>query len=32
VAKRLEDPGHWPSLKSLDRAAAMGKRLAISFM
>jgi hypothetical protein len=26
VAKRLENPNHWPSLKSLDRAAAaLGK-------
>jgi antitoxin HicB len=33
VAKRLEDPGHWPSLKSLDRAAAaLGKRLVLSFV
>ena len=31
-AKRLEDPTHWPSLKSLDRAAAaMGKRLVLAF-
>lgn len=31
-AKRLEDPTHWPSLKSLDRAAAaMGKRLVLTF-
>lgn len=31
-AKRLEDPAHWPSLKSLDRAAAaMGKRLVLAF-
>jgi len=31
-AKRLEDPAHWPSLKSLDRAAAaMGKRLVLTF-
>lgn len=31
-AKRLEDPAHWPSLKSLDRAAAaMGKRLVLVF-
>jgi antitoxin HicB len=30
VAKRLEDPNHWPSLKSLDRAAAaLGKRLVL---
>lgn len=28
AAKRLEDPRHWPSLKTLDRAAAtLGKRL-----
>lgn len=31
-AQRLEDPRHWPSLKSLDRAAsALGKRLVLSF-
>ena len=31
-AKRLEDPTHWPTLKSLDRAAAaMGKRLVLTF-
>jgi len=31
VAKRLENPNHWPSLKSLDRAAAaLGKRLVLS--
>lgn len=31
-ASRLEDPGHWPSLKTLDRAAtALGKRLVLSF-
>jgi len=31
-ARRLEDPSHWPSLKSLDRAAAvMGKKLVLSF-
>ena len=31
-AKRLEDPTHWPTLKSLDRAAAaMGKRLVLAF-
>jgi antitoxin HicB len=31
VAKRLEDPTHWPSLKSLDRAAAaLGKKLMLS--
>ena len=28
AARRLEDPRHWPSLKTLDRAAAaLGKRL-----
>lgn len=28
AAKRLENPTHWPSLKTLDRAAAaLGKRL-----
>lgn len=32
VAKRLEDPKHWSSLRSLDRAAAaLGKRLVLSF-
>ena len=32
AAKRLEDPTHWPSLKTLDRAAAaFGKRLVLSF-
>lgn len=32
VAKRLEDPTHWPSLKTLDRAAAaLGKRLVLVF-
>jgi len=32
VARRLEDPRHWPSLKSLDRAArVLGKRLVLSF-
>ena len=32
AAKRLEDPTHWPSLKTLDRAAAaLGKRLVLSF-
>jgi antitoxin HicB len=32
AAKRLEDPGHWPSLKSLERAAAaLGQRLVLSF-
>lgn len=31
-ARRLEDPTHWPSLKSLDRVAAvMGKKLVLSF-
>ena len=31
VARRLENPRHWPSLKSLDRAAAaLGKRLVLS--
>ncbi len=31
AAKRLEDPTHWPSLKTLDRAAAaMGKRLVLT--
>lgn len=31
VARRLEDPNHWPSLRALDRAAsAMGKRLVLS--
>jgi antitoxin HicB len=31
-AHRLENPKHWPSLKSLDRAAAaLGKRLVLSF-
>ncbi len=31
AAKRLEDPSHWPSLKTLDRAAAaLGKRLVLS--
>ncbi len=30
-AKRLEDPHHWPSLKSLDKAArVLGKRLVLS--
>ncbi|MDR0480968.1 MAG: hypothetical protein LBG66_03670, partial [Gallionellaceae bacterium] len=30
-AKRLEDPTHWPSLKTLDRAArVLGKRLVLS--
>jgi antitoxin HicB len=32
AAKRLEDVGHWPSLKTLDRAArVLGKRLVLSF-
>lgn len=31
AAKRLEDPNHWPSLKTLDRAAAaLGKRLVLT--
>ena len=31
AVKRLEDPSHWPSLKTLDRAAAaLGKRLVLS--
>ena len=31
VAKRLENPNHWPSLRALDRAAsALGKRLVLS--
>ncbi|MCL2645183.1 MAG: type II toxin-antitoxin system HicB family antitoxin [Betaproteobacteria bacterium] len=31
-ASRLENPKHWPSLKSLDRAAAaLGKRLVLTF-
>ncbi|MFN7962124.1 MAG: type II toxin-antitoxin system HicB family antitoxin [Thermoanaerobaculia bacterium] len=30
AARRLEDPKHWPSLKSLERAAAaLGKRLVL---
>lgn len=30
AAKRLENPSHWPSLKTLDRAAAaLGKRLVL---
>lgn len=30
AVKRLEDPTHWPSLKTLDRAAAaLGKRLVL---
>lgn len=32
AAARLEDPKHWPTLRQLDRAAAvLGKRLVISF-
>lgn len=32
AAQRLEDPGHWPSLKTLDKAAtALGKRLVLRF-
>jgi antitoxin HicB len=31
AARRLEDPTHWPSLKTLDRAAAaLGKRLVLT--
>ena len=31
AAKRLEGPTHWPSLKTLERAAAaLGKRLVLS--
>jgi antitoxin HicB len=31
-ARRLENPRHWPTLKSLDRAAtALGKRLVLTF-
>ena len=31
VAKKLEDPKHWPTLRALDRAAAaLGKRLVLS--
>ncbi len=31
AAKRLEDPTHWPSLKTLDRAAAaLGRRLVLT--
>ena len=31
AAKRLENPNHWPSLKTLDRAAAaLGKRLLLT--
>jgi len=30
-ARRLEDPTHWPSLKTIDRAArVLGKRLVLS--
>jgi antitoxin HicB len=30
VAKKLEDPKHWPTLRALDRtAAALGKRLVL---
>ena len=30
AARRLENPSHWPSLKTLDRAAAaLGKRLVL---
>jgi antitoxin HicB len=32
AAQRLENPHHWPSLKTLDRAAAaLGKRLVLVF-
>jgi len=32
AAKRLEDARHWPSLKTLDKAArVLGKRLVLSF-
>lgn len=32
AAKRMENPQHWPSLKSLERTAAvLGKRLVLSF-
>jgi len=32
AAKRLEDARHWPSLKTLDKAAAaLGKRLVLTF-
>lgn len=32
AARRLEDASHWPSLKTLDRAArVLGKRLVLSF-
>ncbi|GHU24166.1 antitoxin [Betaproteobacteria bacterium] len=31
AAQRLEDPSHWPSLKTLDRvASALGKKLVLS--
>jgi len=31
VARRLENPNHWPSLKSVERAAAaLGKKLVLS--
>ena len=31
AVRRLEDPTHWPSLKTLDRAAAaLGKRLVLT--
>ena len=31
AARRLEDPTHWPSLRTLDRAAAaLGKRLVLT--
>ena len=31
AAKRLENPTHWPSLKTLDRAVtALGKRLVLT--
>jgi antitoxin HicB len=31
VAKKLEDPRHWPTLRTLDRAAAaLGKRLVLA--
>ncbi|MBF0284404.1 MAG: type II toxin-antitoxin system HicB family antitoxin [Magnetococcales bacterium] len=32
AAQRLEDPNHWPSLKQLEKAAAvLGRRLVLSF-
>jgi antitoxin HicB len=32
-AKRLEDPHHWPSLKTLDKAArVLGKRLVLTMI